>query len=149
MHELHCTLFAGVGLNSVLSPFPELDGKHEKQINLSSSSKWSVAGLVDNMLVVALELECNTCYSQTCYKCCKVICKSHLVLVSNQQLGDVLKYKATNRRERGVGGWGGGRKKKKNLLPLSPTSHSLPQMFLVSCSSQAEGRNQRYLYYLI
>lgn len=54
MQELHCTLFAGVGLNSGLKSFPFI-GKHEKQINLSSSTKRSVADLVDNVFLVALE----------------------------------------------------------------------------------------------
>lgn len=79
-----------------MKSFPQIE-KYEEQINLSSSSKWSVAGLVDNMLLVALERECNMCYSQTCYKCYKITCKSHLALVSNQQLQDVPKNKATNR----------------------------------------------------
>lgn len=76
-----------------MKSFPQIE-KYEEQINLSSSSKWSVAGLADNMLLAALERECNMCYSQTCYK---ITCKSHLALVSNQQLQDVPKNKATNR----------------------------------------------------
>lgn len=63
MQELHCTLFAGVGLNSVLKSFPFI-GKHEKQSSLSSSNKRSVADLVDSVFLVALEQECNTFYSQ-------------------------------------------------------------------------------------
>lgn len=63
MQELRCTLFAGVGLNSVLKSFPFI-GKHEKQINLSSSNKGSVADWVDNVFLIALEQECNTFYSQ-------------------------------------------------------------------------------------
>lgn len=63
MQELHCTLFAGVGLNSVLKSFPFI-GRHEKQINLSSSNKRSIADLVDNVFLVALEQECNSRYSQ-------------------------------------------------------------------------------------
>lgn len=56
MQELHCTLFAGAGLNSGLKSFPFI-GKDEKQINLSSSTKRSVADLVDNVFLVALEWE--------------------------------------------------------------------------------------------
>lgn len=54
---------AGVGLNAALKSFL-LIGKHEKQINLSSSNKRSVADLVDNVFLVALKQECNTSYSQ-------------------------------------------------------------------------------------
>lgn len=54
MQELHCTLFAGVGLNSGLKSFPFI-GKREKQIHLSSPTKRSVADLVDNVFLVALE----------------------------------------------------------------------------------------------
>lgn len=95
-----------------MKSFPQIE-KYEEQINLSSSSKWSVAGLVDNMLLVALERECNMCYSQTCYKCYKITCKSHLALVSNQQLQDVPKNKATTGDKGELQGWGEGRGRKE------------------------------------